>query len=174
MQPVVLFVNGVEREVIVEPLDTLLGVLRDRLALHGTKEGCGTGYCGACTVLVDGEPVNACLYPAVDADRRDVTTIEGLAGDDGTLHPVQAAFIERFGLQCGYCTPGMIVSAAAFLAENPAPTDDQTRAALAGNLCRCTGYQTIVAAVRDAAQTLCAAGRAGERPGTRARIRSRA
>jgi aerobic carbon-monoxide dehydrogenase small subunit len=174
MQPVMLFVNGLEREVVVEPLDTLLGVLRDRLALTGTKEGCGTGYCGACTVLVDGEPVNACLYPAVDADRRDVTTIEGLAGDDGTLHPVQAAFIERFGLQCGYCTPGMIVSAAAFLAENPTPTDEHTRAALAGNLCRCTGYQTIVAAVRDAADTLRAAGRAGERPGRRARIRARA
>jgi aerobic-type carbon monoxide dehydrogenase small subunit (CoxS/CutS family) len=174
MQPVKLFVNSAEHEVVVEPLDTLLGVLRDSLALTGTKEGCGTGYCGACTVLVDGEPVNACLYPAVDADRREVTTIEGLADDDGALHPVQAAFIERFGLQCGYCTPGMIVSAAAFLAENPAPTDDETRSALAGNLCRCTGYQTIVAAVRDAADKLRAAGRAGERPGRRAHIRSRA
>jgi aerobic-type carbon monoxide dehydrogenase small subunit (CoxS/CutS family) len=174
MQPVMLFVNGVEREVVVEPLDTLLGVLRDRLALTGTKEGCGTGYCGACTVLVDGEPVNACLYPAVDADRRDVTTIEGLTSDEGTLHPLQTSFIERSGLQCGYCTPGMIVSAAAFLAEHPEPTDEETRAALAGNLCRCTGYQTIVEAVRDAADKLRAAGRAGESPGRRARIRSRA
>lgn len=174
MQPVVLVVNGVEREVVVEPLDTLLRVLRDTLGLTGTKEGCGTGYCGACTVLVDGEAVNACLYPAVDADRREVTTIEGLAGEDGTLHPVQAAFIKRFGLQCGYCTPGMILSAAAFLAENPRPSDEETRAGLAGNICRCTGYQTIVAAVHEAADNLRAAGRAGERPGRRARIRSRA
>jgi aerobic-type carbon monoxide dehydrogenase small subunit (CoxS/CutS family) len=174
MQPVVLFVNGVEREVVIQPLETLLDVLRDKLALTGTKEGCGTGCCGACTVLVDGEPVNACLYPAVDADRRDVTTIEGLASDDGTLHPLQTAFIECSGLQCGYCTPGMIISAAAFLAQHPEPTDEETRAALAGNLCRCTGYQAIVAAVRDASDKLRAAGRTGERPGRRARIRSRA
>ena len=174
MQPVTLSVNGIEREVVVEPMETLLDVLREKLALTGTKEGCGTGYCGACTVLVDGDPVNACLFPAVDADRREITTIEGLASDDGALHPVQAAFIEHFGLQCGYCTPGMIVSAAAFLAEHPDPSDEQTRAALAGNLCRCTGYQTIVAAVRDAARRLRESGRAGERPGKRARLRARA
>jgi carbon-monoxide dehydrogenase small subunit len=174
MQPVTLFVNGTEREVVVEPLETLLRVLRERLDLTGTKEGCGTGYCGACTVLVDGLPVNACLFPAVDADRREVTTIEGLVADDGSLHPVQAALIEKFGLQCGYCTPGMILAAASLLAEEPQPTLTQTRAALAGNLCRCTGYQTIVAAVDEAARRLREQGRSGEQPGRRARIRSRA
>ncbi|HME81942.1 MAG TPA: (2Fe-2S)-binding protein [Candidatus Eremiobacteraceae bacterium] len=174
MQPVTPIVNGTPREVVVEPMQTLLAVLRDQLGLTGTKEGCGTGYCGACTVLVDGQPVNACLYPAVDADRRDVTTIEGLAADGGALHPVQAAFIERFGLQCGYCTPGMILAAASLLAENPQPSAEQTRAALAGNICRCTGYQTIVAAVQDAAARLREQGRSGETPGTRSSIRSRA
>ena len=174
MQPVTLFVNGTEHEVVVEPLETLLSVLRERLALTGTKEGCGTGYCGACTVLVDGLAVNACLFPAVDADRREVTTIEGLAEDDGSLHPVQAAFVEKFGLQCGYCTPGTILAAASLLAQEPQPTAAQTRAALAGNLCRCTGYQTIVAAVDEAARRLREQGRAGEQPGKRARIRARA
>jgi len=174
MQPVTLFVNGAEREVVVEPLETLLRVLRERLELTGTKEGCGTGYCGACTVLVDGMPVNACLFPAVDADRREITTIEGLVADDGSLHPVQAAFIEKFGLQCGYCTPGMILAAASLLAQQPEPSAAQTRAALAGNLCRCTGYQTIVAAVAEAARRLREQGRAGEQPGRRAQIRARA
>jgi len=174
MQPVTLFVNGSAREVVVEPLQTLLAVLRDHLGLTGTKEGCGTGYCGACTVLIDGQPVNACLFPAVDADRRDVTTIEGLADDAGMLHPVQSAFIERFGLQCGYCTPGMILSAASLLAENPQPSDEQARSALAGNICRCTGYQTIIAAVHEAARLLREQGRAGEAPGKRAPIRGRA
>src|SRR5580704_11068939 len=125
MQPVTLFVNGAEREVVVEPLETLLRVLRERFKLTGTKEGCGTGYCGACTVLVDGLPVNACLFPAVAADRREITTIEGLVADDGSLHPVQAAFVEKFGLQCGFCTPGMILAAASLLAEEPQPTAAQ-------------------------------------------------
>jgi aerobic carbon-monoxide dehydrogenase small subunit len=174
MHPVRLYVNGQEHEVVVEPLQPLLGTLRDALALTGTKEGCSTGYCGACTVLVDGRPVNACLYPTVDADRRDVTTIEGLVAEDGSLHPVQTAFVERFGLQCGYCTPGMIMSAAALLCENPEPTPEAVRAALAGNLCRCTGYQAIVESVLAAADELREHGRAGEQPGRRAKIRARA
>lgn len=174
MQPVTLYVNGDKHDVVVEPLQPLLGTLRDALGLTGTKEGCSTGYCGACTVLVDGRPVNACLFPTVDADRREVTTIEGLAAEDGALHPVQTAFIENFGLQCGFCTPGMIVAAAAFLAENPAPSGEAIRHALAGNLCRCTGYQAIVESVLAAARELHAQDRAGEPPGRRAAIRTRA
>lgn len=174
MQPVHLYVNGIEADVEVHPLDTLLHTLRETLGLNGTKEGCGTGYCGACTVLVDGSAVNSCLLLTVDADRKEVVTIEGLAGDEGALHPVQAAFVENGGLQCGYCTPGMILSAASLLAATPDPSDDEIRAGLSGNLCRCTGYQSIVASVRDAARRLRDAGRSGERPGPRARIRSRA
>lgn len=174
MQPVRLCVNGVERDVAVHPLESLLSTLRGAAGLMGTKEGCGTGYCGACTVLVDGDAVNACLFLTVDADRKEVVTVEGLDGEDGSLHPVQAAFVDNGGLQCGFCTPGMIVSAAALLAATPDPTDDEIRAGLAGNLCRCTGYQSIVASVRDAARRLRESGRAGERPGPRARVRSRA
>ncbi|MDQ2817628.1 MAG: (2Fe-2S)-binding protein [Candidatus Eremiobacteraeota bacterium] len=174
MQPIRLYVNGAPHDLSVEPARTLLDVLRDDLGLHGTKEGCGTGYCGACTVLLDGKPVNACLYFAVDADRREITTIEGLAAADGAMHPVQAAFIEHGGLQCGFCTPGMIVSAAAFLAEDPDPSEARVREALAGNLCRCTGYQSIVKAVMAAAARLCQTGRGGQPPGRRARIPARA
>ncbi len=174
MQPVKIYVNGEPNDVKVEPLETLLTVLRDDLGLVGTKEGCGTGYCGACTVLIDGRPVNSCLYLAVDADRREVTTVEGLANEDGSLHPLQSAFIEYGGLQCGFCTPGMLMAAAAFLAENSSPTEDAVRAALSGNLCRCTGYQSIVRSVIAAAEELREKGRAGERPGRRSRIESRA
>ncbi|HEY5094295.1 MAG TPA: (2Fe-2S)-binding protein [Candidatus Eremiobacteraceae bacterium] len=174
MQPVHLCVNGLETDVEVHPLETLLHTLRDRIGLNGTKEGCGTGYCGACTVLVDGDAVNACLLLAVDADRKEVVTIEGLAGDAGALHPVQAAFVENGGLQCGFCTPGMILSAASLLAATPDPSDDEIRAGISGNLCRCTGYQSIVASVHDAARRLRESGRSGERPGPRAHIRSRA
>ncbi|HEY7788260.1 MAG TPA: (2Fe-2S)-binding protein [Casimicrobiaceae bacterium] len=174
MQPVRLCVNGIEHDVVVDPLEPLLRTLRERLGLNGSKTGCGTGYCGACTVLVDGEAVNACLVLAVDADRKEVITIEGLAAADGTLHPVQAAFVDNGGLQCGFCTPGMIVAAASLLAKNPDPSDDEIRAGLVGNLCRCTGYQSIVASVRDAARRMRDAGRSTERPGPRAHIRSRA
>lgn len=173
MHAVNLYVNGQKRELVIDPVRSLLDVLREELALRGTKEGCGTGYCGACTVLVDGQPVNACLYFAVDADHRNVTTVEGLQ-DDGELHPVQTAFIEHGGLQCGFCTPGMLMAASALLAENAEPTEDQVRHALAGNLCRCTGYQAIVRAVLAAAHSLREQGRAEQRPGHRAPIRSRA
>jgi len=172
MQPVTISVNGVQRQVLVDPRESLLQVLRDRLSLTGTKEGCGTGYCGACTVLVDDAPVNACLFFAVDADHREITTIEGL-GEDGDLHPVQAAFVECTALQCGYCTPGMILSALALLRENPSPSEDEVRRGLAGNLCRCTGYQAIVAAVLSAAQAMGAADHPA-RSGRRSAMRSRA
>jgi carbon-monoxide dehydrogenase small subunit len=174
MQPVRLCVNGVEHDLVVHPLETLLRTMRDALGLSGTKEGCGTGYCGACTVLVDGDAVNACLFLTVDADRKELVTIEGLVSADGQLHPVQTAFVENGGLQCGYCTPGMILAAASLLAATPDPSDEAIRTGLAGNLCRCTGYQSIVASVRDAGRRLRDSGRAGERPGPRARIRSRA
>jgi len=174
MHPVTLYVNGEKHELVVEPLRSLLETLRDDLGLTGTKEGCGTGYCGACTVLVGGDPVNACLYLSVDADRKAITTIEGLADENGALHPVQRAFVENTALQCGFCTPGMILSAAAFIADDPEPSESGVRAALAGNLCRCTGYQSIVRAVLDAAKHMRDAGRAGERPGRRALIRARA
>ena len=174
MQSVRLCVNAVERDLAVHPLETLLRTLRDSLGLTGTKEGCGTGYCGACTVRVDGNAVNACLFLTVDADRKEEVTVEGLAAGGGTLHPVQAAFVDNGGLQCGFCTPGMILAAASLLAAIPEPSDEEIRAGLSGNLCRCTGYQSIVASVRDAGRRLRDAGRSGERPGPRARIRSRA
>ena len=144
-------VNGTSYELEVEPRKTLLAVLREHLRLTGTKEGCSTGDCGACTVLVDGEPTPSCLMLAVEADGCDVTTIEGIA-QDGRLHPVQEALVEHGGIQCGFCTPGMVMSAVALLEENPRPTADQIRQALAGNLCRCTGYTKIVDAVQDAAR----------------------
>ncbi len=174
MQPITLSVNGTTYDAMVPPHESLLQLLRDRLKLTGTKEGCSTGYCGACTVLVEGEPVNSCLFFAVDADRKDVTTIEGLAAAEGALHPLQRAFVEAGGLQCGFCTPGMIMSATALLAENPSPTDDDVRAGLAGNICRCTGYQSIVQAVGAAAQRLRDEGRASVRSQPMTRIRSRA
>ena len=174
MQPIALSVNGRTHEAMVQPHESLLHLLRDQLALMGTKEGCSTGYCGACTVLVDGAPVNACLFFAVDADRREVTTIEGLASDEGALHPLQRAFAQGQALQCGFCTPGMIMSSAALLATNPTPTEADIRAALAGNICRCTGYQSIAQAVTVAAKHLRDEAVGGEEPRTPRRIRSRA
>ena len=143
-------VNHKSIEIEIEPHLTLLEVLRDHLALMGTKEGCGTGDCGACTVLIDGEPVCSCLMLAVEAEGQEVTTVEGLATDNA-LHPVQRAFIDNGGLQCGFCTPGFLLSSVALLAHNPQPTEDEIRQALAGNLCRCTGYDKIVRAVQSAA-----------------------
>ncbi|MFC5749259.1 (2Fe-2S)-binding protein [Actinomadura rugatobispora] len=144
-------VNGRVRRASVQPRLTLADFLRERCRLTGTHLGCEHGVCGACTVLVDGEAVRACLVFAVQADGADVTTVEGIASPDGELSPVQAAFREHHGLQCGFCTPGFIVSATAFLRDNPDPTDDQIREGLSGNLCRCTGYQGILKAVRAAA-----------------------
>ncbi|MBN1343033.1 MAG: molybdopterin-dependent oxidoreductase [Phycisphaerae bacterium] len=147
-------VNGLDREIPVEPDTKLLTVLRDQLGLTGAKYGCGEGECGACTVLLDGKPVSSCITLAMEAAGRKITTIEGLASPDGTLHPVQEAFARGEAVQCGFCTPGMILSAKALLDQNPNPTDEQIRRALAGNLCRCTGYTGIVAAIKQAAAVI--------------------
>ena len=148
-----LIVNGDPYRVSVRPNRTLLDVLREELGLTGTKRGCDQGECGACTVHVDGRAVNACLVLAIDADGSEVTTIEGLARR-GELHPLQKAFVEEGAVQCGYCTPGMILQAAALLRRNPTPTPVQIRAGMAGNLCRCTGYAKIVKAIGAAAEVL--------------------
>ena len=157
---ITLEVNGVAETAEVEVGQTLLRFLRDGLDLTGTKEGCNEGECGSCMVLLDGRPVNSCLVLAVEADGRAVTTVEGLSRE-GALHPLQKAFLAQAAVQCGFCTPGMIVSAAALLRENPDPTEDDVRKALAGNLCRCTGYRQIVDAVRDAAAAMRAGAEAG-------------
>ena len=147
-------VNGRRRRAAVEPRLTLADFLRERCALTGTHLGCEHGVCGACTVLLDGQAVRGCLVFAVQADGGSVTTVEGIAAADGTLSPVQQAFRENHGLQCGFCTPGFVTSVTAFLRDNPSPTDEEIRAGLSGNLCRCTGYQGILAAVRAAATTM--------------------
>jgi carbon-monoxide dehydrogenase small subunit len=149
--PIRLTVNGRARTASVEPRLTLADFLRERCQLTGTHLGCEHGVCGACTVLLDGEAVRACLVFAVQADGAEVTTIEGIADPDGTLSPVQEAFRDSHGLQCGFCTPGFVVSVTALLRDNPDPTDDEIRQGLSGNLCRCTGYQGILAAVRQLA-----------------------
>jgi aerobic carbon-monoxide dehydrogenase small subunit len=147
-------VNGVPRSARVEARRTLADVLRDEWHLTGTHLGCEHGACGACTVLIDGRPQRSCLVFAAQVDGHAVTTVEGLAPADGTLSPVQDAFRACHGLQCGFCTPGFVVTVTAFLDDHPQPTDDEIADALSGNLCRCTGYQGIVAAVRDAADRL--------------------
>ncbi len=146
-------VNGTPRELEVEPRRLLVQALREDLDLTGTHVGCDTSQCGACTVHVDGMAVKSCTMLAVQADGSEVLTIEGLASGD-TLHPLQAAFWEKHGLQCGFCTPGMIMTAADLLSRNADPTDDEIRHAIEGNFCRCTGYQNIVAAIREAARTM--------------------
>jgi carbon-monoxide dehydrogenase small subunit len=146
-------VNGVARKVTIEPRLTLADFLRERCGLTGTHLGCEHGVCGACTVVLDGAAVRSCLVFAVQADGAEVTTVEGLA-PDGDLNPVQAAFRDHHGLQCGFCTPGFVVSVTAFLRDNPDPSDDEIRAGLSGNLCRCTGYQGILVAIRSAAEAM--------------------
>jgi len=155
MRKTISFVlNGNQMEMEVEAHWSLLHLLREELEMLGTKSGCESGECGACTVILDGKAINACLFPAVEADGAAVLTIEGLAKPSGELHPLQAAFIEEGAVQCGYCTPGMIMSAKALLDENPNPTEEEIRHALAGNMCRCTGYVQIVQAVKTAAHAL--------------------
>ena len=144
-------VNGQQREVVTAPARPVLDVLRQDLALTGTKEGCSVGVCGACSVLVDGKLMSACLIPVGMVQGRQLTTVEGLAAEDGRLSPVQQAFLECGGFQCGICTPGQVVAATALLAECPAPTPEQVREWMMGNLCRCTGYYSIVSAVLKAA-----------------------
>lgn len=150
---VALEVNGEHREVDVEPRTLLVSLLRENLELTGTHVGCDTSQCGACTVLVDGHAVKSCTMLAVQADGASVTTIEGM-GQPGSLHPLQQAFWDKHGLQCGFCTPGMIMAAVDLVARDPDPTDAEIRHAIAGNICRCTGYHNIVAAVREAARVL--------------------
>jgi carbon-monoxide dehydrogenase small subunit len=151
-QLIQLRVNGELHEVIVEPWRTLLEVIRDDIGLTGAKEACSTGECGACTVLLDGKLVNSCLLLAVEAQDKDVLTIEGLS--QGTkLHPLQDAFIRHGAIQCGFCTPGMLLSAKALLDNNPQPTEKEVREAISGNLCRCTGYNKIVEAILEVAQS---------------------
>jgi carbon-monoxide dehydrogenase small subunit len=148
---ITLYVNGEARGCTVEPRLTLADCLRHKLGLTGTHVGCEHGVCGACTVLVDGASARSCLMLAVQADGADVRTIEGLAAKDGRMHPLQEAFRRNHGLQCGYCTPGMLMTIVELLGENPDPTEEQVRDAISGNICRCTGYMGIVAAVLDAA-----------------------
>ena len=148
-------INGVKHDADVEPRLLLVHFIRDLSGLTGTHIGCETSICGACTVLMDGKPVKCCAILAVQADGSEITTIEGLA-DEGRLHPIQEGFWECHGLQCGYCTPGMIMSAYGLLQENPDPTEDEIRHGLEGNLCRCTGYQHIVDAVRHASRQMAA------------------
>lgn len=150
MTNVSVTVNGESREADVEPRTLLVYFLREDLGLTGTNVGCDTSTCGSCTVLLDGESVKSCTLLAAQADGHEVTTIEAMADGD-TMHPIQDAFHRNHGLQCGYCTPGMVMAAASYLKENPSPTEEEVREALEGNLCRCTGYQNIVRAVRDAA-----------------------
>jgi carbon-monoxide dehydrogenase small subunit len=149
-QVIELSINGISYDVIVSPEDLLIDVLRQKVGLTGTKKGCGQGDCGTCTVLIDGRRALACLTLAIACQGKKISTIEGME-ENGELHPIQQAFIEKGAIQCGYCTPGMVLSAKALLDENPAPTRDEIKRGISGNLCRCTGYEKIVDAVHEAA-----------------------
>ncbi len=150
---ITLTINGEDFDVVVSPTDFLVDVIRETVGLTGTKKGCGIGDCGACTVLLDGSPILSCLTLALSCQGRSITTIEGLA-KQGELHPVQQAFVDRGAVQCGFCTPGMILSSKALLDRNPHPSEEEIRKGLAGNICRCTGYKKIVEAVEHAADLL--------------------
>jgi carbon-monoxide dehydrogenase small subunit len=153
MTPITLTINNSPHTIEVPPMKRLLDILREDLALTGTKEGCGEGECGACAVLVNGELVNSCLIPALQANNSNITTIEGVS-TDGHLHPIQQCFLEKGGAQCGICTPGMILATHHLLDKHPNPTLDEIKEGLAGNLCRCTGYMRIFESVQQAAKTL--------------------
>lgn len=150
--PISLTVNGDKFELLVAPTRKLVDVLREDLGFTGTKKGCGEGECGACTVLMDGEPVSSCLVLAPQADGKTIVTIEGLESENGELDPVQESFMSKGAIQCGYCSPGMIMTSKALLKVNPHPTEEEVKDAISGNLCRCTGYQKIVDAVLDASE----------------------
>jgi aerobic carbon-monoxide dehydrogenase small subunit len=147
--PMTFTLNGEQVQVDVDPAWTLLYLLREVLELTGTKEGCGYGECGACTVIIDGNAVNSCIYPVLEAEGKSVTTIEGVASQDGTLDPLQNAFMEHGAVQCGFCTPGMIMSAKALLDENKSPSEEEIKVSIEGNLCRCTGYVKIIDAIKS-------------------------
>ncbi len=153
-QTIHIRVNGDDYAVAVDPWETLLDVLRNTLRLTGTKRGCGDGDCGACTVLLDGRPVNSCLTLAVETSGREILTIEGVARSGTELHPIQQAFVDQGAVQCGYCAPGMVLAAWALLRENPDPSEEEIRRGIDGNLCRCTGYAKIVEAIAAAAEIL--------------------
>ncbi len=156
-----LHINGLAHDVMVSPEDLLIDVLREKLDLTGTKKGCGQGDCGTCTVLIDGHRALACLTLAMTCQGRKILTIEGLE-DHGTLHPIQQAFVDKGAVQCGFCTPGMVMSAKALLDENPSPSEHEIRHGISGNLCRCTGYVKIVDAVHEAAKVLAASADPGK------------
>jgi len=151
-QGITLKVNGSVEEVYIESWWTLSRVLREELGLVGTKEGCGNGFCGSCTVLIDGKAVKSCIYLAMKARGKEITTIEGLHGKDGGLHPLQEAFVQHFAVQCGFCSPGMIMAAKAMLDEDTNRSEEELRTALSGNVCRCTGYAKIVEAISACAK----------------------
>jgi aerobic-type carbon monoxide dehydrogenase small subunit (CoxS/CutS family) len=155
MKKIIHFIlNGDEVSTEVESHKMLLQVLRENFQVNGPKEGCGLGECGACTVLIDGISVNSCLYPAFEVEGKSITTVEGLVGENHKLHPIQEAFVESGGVQCGFCTPGMVMSAKTLLDENSDPSDAEIRRAISGNLCRCTGYVQIIDSIKTAAEKI--------------------